>query len=87
MLQKWTQNSPNIWTILAENVKKYGADLLVLAGWMRVLTQDFIGQFPNIKCNLMIFIVFYVFYLSNVPFNLLFHDFQGYFSLIYWKIH
>ena len=33
---------------LAKGVKKFNPDLVVLAGWMRILTKEFISQFPNL---------------------------------------
>jgi formyltetrahydrofolate-dependent phosphoribosylglycinamide formyltransferase len=37
---------------LAEAVAAYQPDWVVLAGWMRVLTQAFLGRFPNRVVNL-----------------------------------
>jgi len=37
---------------LAEIVKAYHPDFVILAGWMRILTMAFIGQFPNRIINL-----------------------------------
>jgi formyltetrahydrofolate-dependent phosphoribosylglycinamide formyltransferase len=37
---------------LAEIVKSYKPDLVVLAGWMRILTSAFIAQFPDQIINL-----------------------------------
>jgi phosphoribosylglycinamide formyltransferase-1 len=37
---------------LADIVSEYEPDLIVLAGWMRVLTMPFIGRFPNRIINL-----------------------------------
>jgi phosphoribosylglycinamide formyltransferase 1 len=37
---------------LAEIVSAYEPDLIVLAGWMRVLTMQFISRFPNRIINL-----------------------------------
>jgi phosphoribosylglycinamide formyltransferase 1 len=37
---------------LAELVKAYQPDLVILAGWMRILTMAFIGEFPNRIINL-----------------------------------
>jgi phosphoribosylglycinamide formyltransferase 1 len=37
---------------LAEIVKGYQPDLVILAGWMRILTMSFIGEFPNRIINL-----------------------------------
>lgn len=39
-------------TELAEIVKAYQPDFVILAGWMRILTMAFIGQFPNCIINL-----------------------------------
>ena len=35
-------------TRLAKLVKTYNPDIVVLAGWMRILTNNFISQFDNI---------------------------------------
>jgi phosphoribosylglycinamide formyltransferase-1 len=37
---------------LAEVVAGFSPDLIVLAGWMRILTSDFLGWFPNRVINL-----------------------------------
>ena len=37
---------------LAELVDSYEPDLIVLAGWMRLLTMSFLGQFPDRVVNL-----------------------------------
>lgn len=37
---------------LADVVAGFGPDLVVLAGWMRILTSDFLGWFPNRVINL-----------------------------------
>jgi len=37
---------------LAEIVKAYQPDFVILAGWMRILTMSFIGMFPNRIINL-----------------------------------
>lgn len=37
---------------LAELVEKYQPDLVVLAGWMRILTMEFIRKFPERLINL-----------------------------------
>src|SRR5918993_1181868 len=37
---------------LADVVSGFGPDLIVLAGWMRVLTNAFLGWFPNEVINL-----------------------------------
>jgi phosphoribosylglycinamide formyltransferase-1 len=37
---------------LAEIVSSYQPDFVILAGWMRILTMAFIGQFPNRIINL-----------------------------------
>jgi phosphoribosylglycinamide formyltransferase 1 len=37
---------------LAEIVKSFGPDFIILAGWMRILTMGFIGEFPNRIINL-----------------------------------
>jgi phosphoribosylglycinamide formyltransferase-1 len=37
---------------LAEIVKAYQPDFVILAGWMRILTMEFIGAFPNCIINL-----------------------------------
>lgn len=37
---------------LAEIVKSYQPDFVILAGWMRILTMSFIGSFPNRIINL-----------------------------------
>lgn len=37
---------------LAEKVKSYAPDLIVLAGWMRILTPAFLSHFPNNVINL-----------------------------------
>ena len=39
-------------TALVENLKKYGTELVVLAGFMRVLSSYFIQQFPNRIINI-----------------------------------
>jgi len=39
-------------TALVENLKKYGTELVVLAGFMRVLSSYFIHQFPNRIINI-----------------------------------
>jgi phosphoribosylglycinamide formyltransferase, formyltetrahydrofolate-dependent len=39
-------------TALVENLKKHGAELVVLAGFMRVLSPFFIQQFPNRIINI-----------------------------------
>lgn len=37
---------------LAETVKAYQPDFIILAGWMRILSMSFIGVFPNRIINL-----------------------------------
>ncbi|MEW6624884.1 MAG: phosphoribosylglycinamide formyltransferase [Bacillota bacterium] len=37
---------------LAEQIKRYEADLVVLAGWMRVLSQKFLEEFPDKVINI-----------------------------------
>ncbi len=37
---------------LAEAVAHYRPDYVVLAGWMRILTMEFLGRFPNRVINL-----------------------------------
>jgi phosphoribosylglycinamide formyltransferase 1 len=37
---------------LADAVEAAGADLVVLAGWMRILTMSFLGRFPGRVVNL-----------------------------------
>jgi formyltetrahydrofolate-dependent phosphoribosylglycinamide formyltransferase len=37
---------------LADIVAGFGPDLIVLAGWMRILTNDFLGWFPDRVINL-----------------------------------
>jgi formyltetrahydrofolate-dependent phosphoribosylglycinamide formyltransferase len=37
---------------LAEQVAKYSPDLIVLAGWMHILSMAFLGKFPNKVINL-----------------------------------
>ncbi|MHB8087811.1 MAG: phosphoribosylglycinamide formyltransferase [Anaerolineaceae bacterium] len=37
---------------LAEIVKMYRPDFVILAGWMRILSMEFIGAFPNRIINL-----------------------------------
>jgi phosphoribosylglycinamide formyltransferase-1 len=37
---------------LADLVESCGADLVVLAGWMRILTMSFLGRFPDRVVNL-----------------------------------
>jgi formyltetrahydrofolate-dependent phosphoribosylglycinamide formyltransferase len=37
---------------LAENILSYAPDLIVLAGWMHVLSAGFLDQFPNQVINL-----------------------------------
>lgn len=37
---------------LADIVAGFGPDLVVLAGWMRILTNDFLGWFPDRVINL-----------------------------------
>ena len=37
---------------LADIVAGFGPDLVVLAGWMRILTSDFLGWFPDRVINL-----------------------------------
>ncbi len=37
---------------LARGVQRAGAELVVLAGWMRILTMAFLGQFPDAVINL-----------------------------------
>jgi formyltetrahydrofolate-dependent phosphoribosylglycinamide formyltransferase len=37
---------------LAEQIRAYAPDLIVLAGWMHVLSPQFLGQFPNQIINL-----------------------------------
>ncbi len=37
---------------LADIVAGFGPDLVVLAGWMRILTSDFLGWFPHRVINL-----------------------------------
>ena len=37
---------------LADAVARYEPDLIVLAGWMRILTTSFLGRFPNRVVNL-----------------------------------
>lgn len=37
---------------LADIVAGFGPDLVVLAGWMRILTSDFLGWFPSRVINL-----------------------------------
>ena len=37
---------------LADLVEAAGADLVVLAGWMRILTMNFLGRFPGRVVNL-----------------------------------
>jgi phosphoribosylglycinamide formyltransferase 1 len=37
---------------LADVVEAAGADLVVLAGWMRILTMGFLGRFPGLVVNL-----------------------------------
>jgi len=39
-------------TKLSQIVKKYSPDLVVLAGWMLVLTNEFLKEFPNRVINL-----------------------------------
>ncbi len=39
-------------SVLAELVEKYQPDLVVLAGWMRILTMEFIHKFPERLINL-----------------------------------
>ena len=39
-------------TRLADVVEATGADLVVLAGWMRILTMNFLGRFPERVVNL-----------------------------------
>jgi phosphoribosylglycinamide formyltransferase 1 len=39
-------------TRLADLVAGFGPDLVVLAGWMRILTMDFLGRFPGRVVNL-----------------------------------
>lgn len=37
---------------LAEAVAQYQPDYIILAGWMRILTMEFLGRFPNRVINL-----------------------------------
>ena len=37
---------------LADVVQDAGADIVVLAGWMRILTMNFLGRFPERVVNL-----------------------------------
>jgi formyltetrahydrofolate-dependent phosphoribosylglycinamide formyltransferase len=39
-------------TRLADTVEAAAADLVVLAGWMRILTMSFLGRFPGLVVNL-----------------------------------
>jgi len=38
--------------LLAEKIKKQGVDLVVLAGWMRLLGQGFLDKFPDKVINI-----------------------------------
>ena len=38
--------------LLAEKIKQQGADLVVLAGWMRLLGQGFLDKFPDQVINI-----------------------------------
>ena len=37
---------------LAEQIKSYQPDLIILAGWMHILSATFLNQFPNAVINL-----------------------------------
>ncbi|MBN1305328.1 MAG: phosphoribosylglycinamide formyltransferase [Anaerolineales bacterium] len=38
--------------VLAETVARYQPDYIILAGWMRILTMQFLGRFPGRVINL-----------------------------------
>ncbi len=52
LVKRKAQDRRDYDTALAELVQTYQPDIIVLAGWMRILTSAFIGQFPDRIINL-----------------------------------